>query len=197
MDNLSSLLSPTRARSSSSSSPRPTISSPIPSSAIPTATSDSSRRNNEYPEQQYDRFIPIRSASNLQEAFERGSLGGAFADGMGNNQNLMSNNNSQGNNQSLMNNLLRASLLGESSSGMKTTDAALSTGFLLLISLLLFCRTTHSFSIPYFCCMSIFPLDASHQLSHIHHHQKQRQQHPSLFQRQPPPHPPNTRQHFC
>ena len=119
MENPSSLLSPTRVRSSSTA-PRPTTSrsSPVSGAVLTTVTSDSLRRNIEYPE--HDRFIPIRSASNLQEAFERGSLGGALSESsMGTNQNS---------NQNLMNNLLRASLLGEPLSGMKTTDAALSIG---------------------------------------------------------------------
>ena len=119
MENLNSLLSPTRRRERSNS-PRPTRSSPLSGSAIPTTTSNSLKRNSEY--QEHDRYIPLRSASNLQEAFERGSR---FLDGSGAS---MTESSISIPNNLLMNNLLRASLLGESLSDMKATDAALLTG---------------------------------------------------------------------
>ena len=120
MENLNSLLSPTRRRGRSNS-PRPTRSSPLSGSAIPTTTSNSLKRNSEY--QEHDRYIPLRSASNLQEAFERGSR---FLDG--NCASMTESNSISIPNNLLMNNLLRASLLGEPLSDMKATDAALLTG---------------------------------------------------------------------
>ena len=101
--------SPSRRSSSTgvnSLAPLDSISSPTRRSASSTPTSGSSslRSSAEFYQGECDRFIPSRSASNLEDAFERmdnyDPLESQSADGSHNNQNLM-------------NNLLRSELLGE------------------------------------------------------------------------------------
>ena len=108
--------SPSRRTSSStgvnSLAPLDSISSPTrrSTSSTPTSGTSSLRSSNEFYQGECDRFIPSRSASNLEDAFERmdsyDPLENQSADGTHSNQNLM-------------NNLLRSELLGEPMMALK------------------------------------------------------------------------------